>query len=252
MNNDKHPPATVIWVDRTDSTFSLIGADSRHGLCMAAHTQTSGRGQRGNSWEAEPGANLTFSLCLRPKSITPARQYELSMLVSTAVCDYLRRFVPEPDELRLKWPNDIYYNDLKLGGILIEQSLSGQRIDRSVAGIGININQTNFVSGAPNPVSLKQITGLTYDLQTMMQELADAIVERFDNYESAPDQMALMVDYRMRLWRATGFHPYRERTSGRRFMGAITKIDLTGPVTITEPDGQSHTFAFKEVEALPE
>lgn len=228
----------------------MITPDSSHGLCVAAHTQTSGRGQRGNSWEAEPGANLTFSICLRPKSITPARQYELSMLVSTSVCDYLRGLVPDPDQLRLKWPNDIYYKDYKLGGILIEQSLSGHRIDRSVAGIGININQTEFHSGAPNPVSLKQITGLDYELEPMMQSLADAIVQRFDAYESAPDQMTLLVEYRTRLWRATGFHPYRERTSGRRFMGAITAIDPTGPVTITEPDGHAHVFAFKEVEAL--
>ena len=248
--SDKHPPATVRWVDRTDSTFSMISADSPHGFCVAAHTQTSGRGQRGNSWEAAPGVNLTFSMCLRPRTITPARQYELSMLVSTAVCDYLRQFVPEPDQLLLKWPNDIYYQDLKMGGILIEQTLSGHKIERSVAGIGINVNQTEFVSNAPNPVSLKQLTGLSYDLEEMMQQLADAIVERFDAYEASPDQMTLLVDYRTRLWRAAGFHPYRERTSGRRFMGAITAIDPSGPVTITEPDGHAHTFAFKEVEAL--
>lgn len=252
---------TIEWIDSTPSTNALISADSSDGYTIAARCQTAGRGQRGNHWEAEPGLNLTFSMCLKPQQIEAARQFELSMLIALAIADVLGRTIADyggdPDDVKVKWPNDIYWRDRKLVGILIENSLYGRRIGHSVVGVGINVNQREFLSDAPNPVSLYQICGHTLDLEPLLEECVREVVNSLGSYEAtlatcavSSPQTRLLGEYRKRLWRGTGFHPYREAATGRRFDAAITAIDPAGNITLTDRQGHSHTYAFKEVAAL--
>lgn len=231
--------ANVEWVDEALSTNALITPDTPHGHCVAAVCQTAGRGQRGNSWEAEPGKNLTFSICLRPDRLPAQRQFEISASVAVAVCDFLRTLVDTPAWLTLKWPNDIYFGDRKLGGILIENSIQNGLIERSTIGIGINVNQIRFVSDAPNPISLIHITGLEMQLQPLLQQLADAIVQ------AGPCDMDC---YRNHLWRNEGVYNFRDTATGTVFSASVAAIESDGRILLSGSDGSLHGYYFKEVE----
>jgi len=120
---------------------------------VIAERQTAGKGQRGNSWESEDCRNITFSFVLYPTFIEARRQFILSQIVSLSIKEELDQWT---EGISIKWPNDIYWNDKKICGILIENDLSGHHIGRSISGIGVNINQDVFRSNAPNPISLKR------------------------------------------------------------------------------------------------
>ncbi len=139
-------------------------SDAPHGYVLMAREQTAGRGQRGNSWEAAPGMNVTMSVMLRPQGLPAAAQFAISEAVAMGVVDLLDSL--GVDGARVKWPNDIYVGDRKVCGILIENSLCGTIVGRSVAGVGLNVNQREFVGGAPNPVSLRQLLGRDLDVES--------------------------------------------------------------------------------------
>lgn len=240
---------TIIYVDETTSTNTLLASSAKqfdHGTVLAAHRQSHGRGQRGNSWEAEPNKNLTFSLLLKPSTIVASSQFELSQIVSIAITRVLRSRL-ETDEVRIKWPNDIYYRDKKLVGILIENTLSGANIDQSIVGVGINVNQERFLSDAPNPVSMLNIAGKTFDLDSLLEDIVTQIVDDFDQYELQPNPTTLAAQYRLLMWRAEGFWPYRDNTTDTVFEGRIAAVAPTGHLTLATKGGAFHTYAFKEV-----
>lgn len=241
----------ITWVDEALSTNSLLASlcDSLpHGAVVAARTQTAGRGQRGNSWESEPNANLTFSMLLRPHAIAAAAQFELSMIVALAICDALT--AASGLQFSVKWPNDIYIGDKKICGILIENSLKGSRIGRSIVGIGINVNQQTFFSDAPNPVSLSQLTLRQYNLDTLLCDVCSSILFRFDEYEDHPHPDRLTSEYRNRLWRGSGFHLWTDCKSAQTFEAEIADVATNGILTLKDRDGHSNSFAFKEVAAV--
>lgn len=237
----------IHWMPECASTSAELArmADAPAGTTVATHCQTAGRGQRGNSWEAEPGHNLTFSVLLRPETIPAARQFELSMLVALAVADTVSGLLEGTDapEVTVKWPNDIYIGDSKVCGMLIENSLRGRNIEHSIAGIGVNINQRRFVSDAPNPVSVICYTGREIMLEPLLDELCTRIVHDVEAYTGTPaDAASLLERYRSRLWRGYGIHPFRT-PDGERFEAAIESIAPDGTLTLS--NGRS--FAFKEV-----
>lgn len=237
-------------LQQTTSTSSYLRSelpDAPHGTVVTTHTQTAGRGQRGNSWEAEPGRNLTFSVMLRPDGADARSQYAVSEAVATAIASTLRPLVDRPELLTVKWPNDIYYGDRKLCGILIENTLTGLRIDRSIAGIGINVNQTEFLSDAPNPVSLKQLTGREYDLDRLLEDTVRAILEAVDALRQGHAETHRR--YLSMLWRREGLHPY-STPAGEVFMAEIADVAPTGLLTLRHADGTLSTHAFKEVTAI--
>ncbi|MDE6782656.1 MAG: biotin--[acetyl-CoA-carboxylase] ligase, partial [Paramuribaculum sp.] len=169
----------IIQLDSVDSTNTYISthcADMSGGTAVVAHTQSAGRGQRGNTWEAAPGLNVTLSVLLRPDSLPVASAYLLSEAVSVAIARALDAFLT-PGAVQLKWPNDLYVGDCKLGGILIENSLAGTDVARTIVGVGINVNQTHFLSDAPNPVSIAQITGHTTEVGAVARAVAQAITD---------------------------------------------------------------------------
>lgn len=243
---------TIFWVEEAKSTNSVVSAAAdrlEHGTAAAAHAQTAGRGQRGNSWESEPGKNLTFSVLLKPKSLPASRQFEISEIVAIAVAKVLRDELGT-DDIKIKWPNDIYYLDKKIVGILIENSLTGVGIDRSIAGIGINVNQAVFLSDAPNPISMLAISGRERALAPLLDRVVAQIVSDFDAYEAAPDPDALATEYKSMMWRAEGFWPYRDNLCGETIEARIADVASTGHLTLALKDDTQRTYAFKEVAAI--
>lgn len=239
----------IIALPRVGSTSTYMRqelVDAPAGTVVVTDCQSAGRGQRGNSWEAEPGANLTFSVQLRPGGIDATTQYAVSEAVALAIVEALDPLVPDAARLAIKWPNDIYYDDRKICGILIENTLSGMNVSRSIAGIGININQTRFVSDAPNPVSLSMLTGLTYPLRPLLEDVVTRVLDRVAAIATPDGRRTTADDYMSRLWRRDGLHPYR-MPDGTRFSATIESVAPTGHLTLRHADGTATTHAFKEV-----
>lgn len=236
---------TVLWLEETPSTNSYLKEHTEvTDYCLtAARSQTAGRGQRGNSWEAEPGKNVTASMQFRPEGIAPALQFAVSEAVALAVTDTLASF---GITAKIKWPNDIYVADSKICGILIENSLMGQEIVRSIAGIGLNVNQTEFLSDAPNPVSMRKITGREYSIEEVAEKLAEKLYARLEGLSARRE--AVHEEFQKSLWRGDGKkYPYRDVESGEEFLASIEKIEPSGHLVLREPEGSLRRYSFKEV-----
>ena len=206
------------------------------------YDQTAGRGQAGNHWESEPGKNLTFSTLFDIKEIPVEQQFLLCELVPVAIKNVLQPLITKGGEIKIKWPNDMYYEDKKLGGILIEHNIIDGRIDSSIAGIGLNINQTVFVSDAPNPVSLKQITGKEYNLPRLLDDIIDEFKRTKPLIHRSRELKEL---YMGSLFRRDVYYPYI--ADGSVFEAAITDVAGNGTITMTTRQGKKRQFTFKEI-----
>lgn len=236
----------IILEEAASTNTELRGmVDAEHGTVVAARCQTAGRGQRGNTWESEAGANLTFSVLVRPSGIVPSKQMAISRAVSLAIVRWLDRYLNE--EVAIKWPNDIYVGDKKICGILIEHVLTSGRIDRTIIGVGININQRKFLSDAPNPVSLSQLTGKSYPLDKMLEEVSGEIIALVEAENEACGELT-EEDYMSRLWRREGYYRYRDAEG--EFMARIANVASDGILTLERADGTMSKYAFKEVAAI--
>ena len=247
----------IIKVDTTSSTNALAATMVTEGeempFAVMCREQTAGRGQRGNTWESEPGQNITLSIAYKPKSVSATDQFVISQAVAVAIVETLRHFLPDyTNRIAIKWPNDIYVDSLKICGILIENSLTGSEINRTIIGIGLNVNQTEFLSPAPNPVSMRMLTGRIFDIDEITQYLCSVLGRFAANLVSPPRRPRLRGRYFSMLWHSTGYHPYIDVASGQRFLGRISNIASSGLITLTEPSGNQHTYAFKEVQAVSE
>ena len=232
------------------NTYLQESDKDRHlpeGTIVYCDIQRSGRGQRGNSWESEPYKNLTFSLLLRPEHIPANRQFLLSEIVSLATVDVLNRYATG---FSIKWPNDIYWKDKKICGILIENELEGAYLLRCIAGIGVNINQEHFVSPAPNPVSLKQILGR----ETDKQEVLEGILKRLFSYyipliSQKPNiKETIHSDYLNAQYRHKGMYPYRDENG--EFKASLEAIEPDGHLLLRDENGMLRKYAFKEVQYI--
>lgn len=245
----------ILHLDNIDSTNSYVAANAdrlAHGDAVEASQQTAGRGQRGNSWESEPGANVTMSVILRPSEvgvlIHAARSFPLSEAVALAVADVVIECLPSHlvDKVAIKWPNDIYVADKKIAGILIENTLAGPMISRSIVGLGLNVNQRRFFSDAPNPVSLIQLSGDENVPSKLVVRILDRLMERFELISDAPDR--LHSEYMNRLWRGVGLHQFIDAQTDERFLAEVVSIESSGHIQLRlHPDGQRRTYAFKEI-----
>lgn len=241
-----------LLLEQTDSTNSYVSVHSDELADMTmviAGRQTAGRGQRGNSWESEPGKNLTFTLYFVPAGVAPREQFAISEASALAVADFLEEAgIPA----LVKWPNDVYSGDSKIAGILIEHSLTGNAIIHSRIGIGLNVNQTEFVSDAPNPVSMRMLTGKTYDISHAAAAVGAHLERRLATTSSAEGRAALHAEFRRRLWRGDGNeYPFRLRGETREFPGIITDVRPDGPIEILDSAGaRKALYNFKEIEFL--
>ena len=236
----------IIWLDVCTSTNAVLGdmPNAIAGTVVATRCQTAGRGQRGASWEAQPGKNLTFSQLFCPAGLPAQRQFELSMLISLAVVDTLDALLSSkgcPQKAKIKWPNDIYVGNSKICGILIENRLCGSLIERSIAGIGLNVNQSVFLSDAPNPVSVTQLTGTETRLEPLLEKLTKRLADYVEGYDQ--DSATLKSRYMARLYRGDG-NKYRFALPDRTvFEAAITDVEPDGTLHLSD----GNAYAFKEV-----
>ena len=209
---------------------------------IVADYQTAGKGQGTNTWESESGKNLLFSILVHPTTLPIERQYILSEAAALSYKEVLDAYT---EDISVKWPNDIYWQDRKISGTLIETSLSKGAIKDFIIGTGININQREFHSDAPNPVSLCQITGR----ETPLEEVLNKVVESFEEYyqmviDGAYDTISKR--YHEALYRKEGLFPYRDRKG--EFTASIDHVKDNGHLVLKDADGNTREYAFKDVE----
>lgn len=246
---NKNIPNPIVRILTTDSTNNYANQQIKEnnlaeGTVFLTYDQTSGRGQMKNFWESEPGKNLTFSLVLYPDFLEIRRQFMLSKVVTLGIYKALHQYI---DQLKIKWPNDIYAGNRKLGGILIENSIMSGKLKSTVAGIGLNVNQTVFRSLAPNPVSLQILTNQHYDCEQLLTEVLSGINGYYallnEGKETEIDQAFTRVLYRLN-------EKHLFKTEDEVFTGEITGVNEIGQLLIRKEDGQMLDFHFKEVEFL--
>ena len=214
-------------------------------VLVTADYQTAGRGQRGNSWESASGVNLLFSLVITPVGVPASQQFVLCELISVALCEVLSRYVPD---VRIKWPNDIYYRDQKLCGILIEHDLEGMHLSRTIIGVGLNVNQVHFTGDAPNPMSLFQILGHEVDREVLLCEVVDHFMALFAQYTAACPTLcrdALHERYSGLLYRRGVEATFRD--GGGDFSAILCDVAHDGRLLLVDGEGKKRSYLFKEV-----
>lgn len=241
--------APIIYIEELDSTslhLKALSVDSlSDGLTVYADFQTSGRGQRGNSWESEPKKNLTFSTILLPQNIKAEDQFLISQITSLAIKDVLSRYT---DSITIKWPNDIYWKDRKITGILIENSIMGEYISQSILGIGINLNQNEFKSNALNPVSLKQITNTDYKIRTILTEVLSQLYYYYQWLSNQNKREAIRNLYKKSLYRKEGLYKFRDKDG--TFSAYIKDIENIGLLVLETESGDIKKYGFKEIKYI--
>ena len=240
---------TIIRLKETDSTNNhLRELLSREKLpeftVVTTEFQSSGKGQRGNSWESEDGKNLLFSVLLKPHFVPARSQFLISQISSLAVKESLDQFA---DGFSIKWPNDIYWYEKKISGMLIENDLAGMMLSESIPGIGVNINQDAFISNAPNPVSLKNITGETHDCGDVLASMLHLLSYYYELLQRGETE-AISKKYHDSLFRREGFHLYADNNG--QFSARIVRIEPDGRFILCTESGEERGYLFKEVHCV--
>jgi BirA family biotin operon repressor/biotin-[acetyl-CoA-carboxylase] ligase len=238
----------LMHLKETDSTNRFLQMlteteDLPSESAVLADCQTSGRGQSGNRWVSDAGMNLTFSVLLRPERLPVNRFFSLSEAVSLSVKNVLTQYI---EDITVKWSNDVYYRDRKISGILIENTVMEGFISKSIAGIGININQTKFEDGL-NATSLALVRGETTDRMEILECFRKEFsvqCERLKNclFDEIHD------DYLLSIYRKSGYYKYMDLTGV--FEARIADIEPCGTLVLERADGVISKYAFKEVEFL--
>ena len=227
----------------TSTNDDARDAKYRHGDIVWAEHQTAGRGQRGHKWLSPEGENLTFTMVVEPHFLPVAEQFLLCEAMSVALTD---TFAAYGIETRIKWTNDIYAGDRKLEGVLIEHSYSGATLSRSLLGIGINVNQTDFDPSLPNPVSMAQLTGRRYDRREVLETFERCMLARYEQLERG-EREALQRDYRDHMYGLGQRRPFR-RPDGSLTHGIIEGVRTSGELMLRHDDGSLGEYLFKEIE----
>ena len=215
----------------------------REGDVVWADFQTAGRGQRGHVWHSQKGENLTFSVVLEPHFVPIAEQFSVSEVVALSLVDMLAEYGIEAN---IKWTNDIYVGDKKLVGILIEHSLSSATLRRTIVGVGINVNQTEFDSAIPNPVSMAQLLGKQLDAEDVLQCFLKHLQRNYELLREGAME-TLHERYNALLYRKNEWHTYA-LPSGERFKGAIRGTKPSGALAVENKSGEVKDYLFKEIE----
>jgi BirA family biotin operon repressor/biotin-[acetyl-CoA-carboxylase] ligase len=221
----------------------ILQGEVFEGAVVITSHQTAGRGQRGNSWEAAPNQNLTFSLILQPRFLKAADQYALNIAIAVGVSGFLTKYFTE--SIKIKWPNDIYYENKKLGGILIENTVKAQYIEHSIVGIGLNINQSDFYEN--RAVSMKAISGKEYSLKQVLGQLLESLEKNYLFLRNGHHDI-LKSRYLQNLYKYQEVHLFEDET-GKIFAGKIIGIDKTGRLVV-EVENKLQYFSFKEIKFL--
>lgn len=226
---DSLPDETVVWTTK----------------------QTAGRGQIGNSWEAEPDRNISFSVLLKPVFVHPREQFILSVLTAVSVAQTLAKLLEGKckEPVSIKWPNDIYVGDEKICGMLLEHKLQGSTISHTVLGIGINVNQEQWVGNAPNPTSLKLKGAVGLSPILVLNEVLATLAKHYQNllndYEKSSEY--LYAIFRQLLYRNSGFFPYIDAQTQEAFEAEIAGVESTGRLQLRTRIGELRSYWFKDV-----
>ena len=246
---DTLPESRIIWLDSVGSTNAHAAelankGNLPEGFVVIAREQTEGRGHDTNTWESEPGKNLTLSMVLYPRFLPAERQFILTKVVALGVRETVSQLLPN-NIVSVKWPNDVYIDDRKVAGILIQNSIMGSGIDHTIVGIGLNVNQLKFNSDAPNPVSLSMISGDHFELNDVLSLLCRNI-EKY--YELLRSRHFGLLDkaYLEHFYRVNTFCKFRMGDS--MIEAKITGVSIYGQLMMETRDGDFYKFAMKEVE----
>lgn len=222
LANDKPAEGTVIW----------------------ALDQLEGKGLAHNKWSSFLGNSLTFSFILYPGFIDLDYQFTISMAVSLGIIDVLQQYIPS---VKIKWPNDIYYDDKKLGGILIENSIFGESMKHSIVGIGLNVNGKNFPDELRNAVSMESIIKRKFDLENILHGICEAIMQRYDVLKKG-GYKHIKSAYLNHLLGYMEEKIFKHKDT--IFPAQVIDVEMNGPVKLLKKDGKSAKFYFKEVEMM--
>ena len=237
----------IIRLEETDSTNRYLKQLVREerpeeGSLVIADYQTEGRGQMGNSWYSGRGDNLLFSLLIYPRQLPANESFILSRVTSLALKNLLDSFT---DDIRIKWPNDIYWKDKKIAGILIENDIQGKEIDNTVIGIGLNVNQQIFPVDLANPVSLRQITGIQHNREHLLELF---MREFFLLYRDLQEGLKMDIEdeYMLDLYRVNDYYWFED--SKGRFKAKIETVLSSGHLVLRTLDSdEERRYPFKEV-----
>lgn len=236
---------------------------------VSADEQTAGKGMGSNGWESESGKNLTFSMALDMGFLPAERQFLLSEAVALGIIEVLDKVLSSSyegmsfpaevvrmesqsmpskhlEKLHIKWPNDIYFENRKLAGILINSTIKSNMMDVSIVGIGLNVNQMQFHDWPTHPISLKTITGEEYDLQLLLERIAESIYNKVENLKT--DHSAIEEDYLKRLFRYRIWANYE--VEGKTMRLFMTGIDPFGRLLLVDETSKSYCFDIKEIKFL--
>ncbi len=205
--------------------------------------QTSGKGQGKNVWHSEKGKNLLLSIALDMNFLKAENQFLLTQIVSVAMINVLKNYLPE-DSLFIKWPNDIYYNDKKIAGILIKNEIKGMMLGTSIVGIGLNVNQESFDESLPNPISMKMITGKDYDLEKLLLEVYDSTNLQVYKCQSQ-SQISTANSYINHLYRHKQWSFYEHEGCVKEMM--IVGYDKFGRLILKEKNDREVVCDLKEI-----
>ena len=228
--------------ETTSTNDDARDAKYRHGDIVWAERQTAGRGQRGHKWSSAEGLNLTFSLVLEPRFLPAGEQFLLNEAVALALTDTFAQF---GIAARIKWTNDIYVNDRKICGMLLEHNLDGTRLARTVAGIGLNVNQERFPAWIANPCSIRTETGIRHDVMEVFAKLYGHLSMRYGMLEEGRADR-ISDDYNTLLYRRGKPSRFFLPEEGE-VIGTICGAGPDGRLTVTI-DGKERGFLFREIE----
>ena len=238
-----------IHLEQIDSTNAYLQrqqseADIRNWV-VGTDKQTAGKGMGSNGWESEVGKNLTFSLALDVSFLPAERQFLLSEAVALGLIHALDTLLPA-EKLHIKWPNDIFYENHKLAGILINSTIKANKMDVSIIGIGLNVNQMQFKDWPTHPISLQQITGNDYDLQSLLEQVVENIIDKVEILRTEPN--AIETEYLKRLYRYRTWADYE--VDGKVLRLLMTGIDPFGRLLLIDEKNKTYCFDIKEIKFL--
>ena len=204
--------------------------------------QFAGKGQGSKTWITEPGKNLTGTLVVFPEKFGASDQFILSKTFALAASDFLELFI---ENVSIKWPNDLYAKDKKIGGILIETAILGNYIEHAILGIGLNINQIDFLKNIPNPISLRLFTNIEYDLVELETLLIDSFINKYSLLEAGRIDL-INTQYLDKLYRFEEFSEFK--AGNEKFIAKITAVSEYGHLIVQTESGEVRTFAYQEIE----
>jgi len=238
------------FVARVNSTNDLLkklhGEKAlSSGKTIFAFEQFQGRGQAGNTWQSQAEKNLTFSFYLQQGDLAVNRQFDLNMIISLGICDYLSALGLQP---QVKWPNDIIIDGSKIAGVLIENSIRGNKVQESFIGIGLNLNQSHFSNFRTPATSVFIETGHLREIRTEAFKLVDKLQDHIERWPLRRSS-DIREDYQKIMYARNEFHCFSARDA-HRFFGVILGVEPGGHLIVQDEEGRTRTYGYKEIHII--